>query len=80
MEWDYSQREVHISMPGYIKKALKKFRHKMPAKHKNSLYPHVPDKYGAKVQYAPTADQSTPLDKEGKKYIQKVCGKFLYLC
>ena len=51
----------------------------MLAKQQNTPYLHVPVKYGAKVQYAPVTDQSTPLDKEGKKFIQKVCGKFLYL-
>ena len=79
LDWDYARREVHISMPGYVKKARKEFGHKMPAKRQNSPYPHVPVKYGAKVQYAPKVDQSAPLDKDGKKYIQKVCGKFLYL-
>ena len=36
LHWDYSARTVDISMPGYIKKLLKKYKHKMPTK------PHKP--------------------------------------
>jgi hypothetical protein len=25
LNWDYKQRQVHLSMPGYVKKALKQF-------------------------------------------------------
>ena len=64
-------------MPGYIKKALKQFKHE---RHKlqHQPYPSAIIKYGAKTQYATT--QSTPpqLDKHGKKFIQQVCGKFLF--
>jgi hypothetical protein len=27
MDWDYDKREVHLSMPGYVQKALKRFQH-----------------------------------------------------
>ena len=36
LDWDYKQRQVHLSMPGYIKKALKQFCHEMK---KNSSIP-----------------------------------------
>ena len=29
LDWDYKQRQVHLSMPGYVKKALKQFCHEM---------------------------------------------------
>ncbi len=35
--------------------------------------------YGAKKQYAVLASTAQPLDKVDKKFIQKVCGKFLFL-
>ena len=27
-DWDYKQRQVHLSLPGYTKKSLTQFRHK----------------------------------------------------
>ena len=66
-------------MPGHVQKARKEFGHQMTAKHQSSPYPHVQKKYGAKVQYVPHPDQSPPINKEGKKFIE-VCRKFLYLC
>ena len=26
LDWDYEQRQVHLSMPGYVRKALQQFR------------------------------------------------------
>jgi hypothetical protein len=36
-------------------------------------------KYGAKKQYAAQESTAPPLDAKGKKFIQQVCGKFLFL-
>ncbi len=44
----------------------------------NSPHPHVAPTYGAKAQYVEPDEISTPLDKEGKKYIQAVTGTLLY--
>jgi len=79
LDWDYERREVHLSMPGYIAKARKEFGHEMPKRQQNSPYQVTPPKYGAKVQYAEQPIDSPLLDKEGKTFIQKVNGKFLYL-
>ena len=49
-DWDYKWCEVHVSMPGYIAKTGKEFRHVMPKKKQDSPYPVVPPKYGAKAQ------------------------------
>ena len=27
MDWDYGHQEVHLSMPGYVQKPLKRFQH-----------------------------------------------------
>ena len=66
-------------MPGYVDKALARFKHPPPAKPQHQPYPHVKPNYGAKTQYAKEADTSPPLDKAGKKFIQEVCGVFLFL-
>ena len=77
LDWDYATREVHISMPGYVKKALQKFQH-TPRRIQNSPYPFTEPIYGAKVQYAEDDDQSPELSKDDIKIIQKVTGTFLY--
>ena len=78
LDWDYRRRQVHLSMPGYAKKALKQFQHPTPAKRQDSPFPHTPINYGAKKQYAKEASTARPLNKKGKRFIQQVCGKFLY--
>ena len=42
-------------------------------------YPMTAIKYGAKQQYAKQESTAPPLDEKGKKFIQQVCGKFLFL-
>jgi len=80
LDWDYKRRQVHLhlSMPGYIKKALKQFKHER-CKLQHQPYPSAIIKYGAKTQYATAKSTSLQLDKHGKKFIQQVCGKFLFL-
>ena len=77
-DWDYTNRRVHLSMPGYISKALQRFGHERPIRPQNSPHPHVAPTYGAKAQYVKLEVVSTPLDKEGQKYIQAVTGTLLY--
>ena len=36
IDWDYANRKVHLSMPGYKEKALKQFQHKMPSEPQHS--------------------------------------------
>ena len=72
LNWDYKQRQVHLSMPGYVKKALKQFQHVM-TKEQQQPFPSAPIKYGAKTQYATQESTAPPLDKNGKKFIQQVC-------
>jgi len=66
-------------MPHYVTKALTRFQHPPPNKPQDQPYPHVKPNYGAKEQYARPDDDSPPLDKAGKKFIQEVCGVFLFL-
>ena len=32
LDWDYKKREVHLSMPGYVEKALARLKHERPKK------------------------------------------------
>jgi hypothetical protein len=67
----------NLSMHGYIKKALKQFKHER-RKLQHQPYPSAIIKYGEKTQYATAQSTSPQLDKHGKKFIQQVCGKFLF--
>ncbi|MGV7235206.1 MAG: hypothetical protein ACQ9ET_03015, partial [Nitrosomonadaceae bacterium] len=79
LDWDYARGQVHLSMPGYVAKALKQFQYKWDGTKQDAPFPSAPIQYGAKQQYATQESQSPPLDKDGKKFIQQVCGKFLFL-
>jgi len=48
LDWDYANRKVHLSMPGYVKKALKQFQHIKRAKQQHAPYPCARIIYGAK--------------------------------
>jgi hypothetical protein len=78
LDWDYNRRRVHLSMPNYVRKALKLFQHNV-RKEQHAPHPCAPIIYGAKVQYAKPAEKSKSVDAKTKKFIQQVCGKFLFL-
>ena len=65
-------------MPNYVTKYLKQFKHKLQKK-KHQPYPSAPIMYGSKNQYATPLSTALFLDKKGKKFIQQVCGRFLFL-
>jgi hypothetical protein len=79
IKWDYAGKKVHLSTPSYVAKALKHFQHPPPIVPQDQPHQHIKKMYGAKVQHANLPDDSPPLDKAGKKFIQEVTGVFLYL-
>jgi hypothetical protein len=70
VDWDYTRREVHISMPGYVEKALVQFGHQVDKDPQHQPHKHTILSYGASIQYAKAEDTSRPLVKDEKKYIQ----------
>jgi len=72
LDWDYSQHKVHLSMPGYINKALLRFAHEPPSKPQHQPHPSADKKYGETVQYAKALDNSPLLPPNCKTYIQQV--------
>jgi hypothetical protein len=64
--WDYANRRVHLSMSGYINKALQCFGHECPQRLQNSPHPHMVPTYGAKAQYMELEIINIKLYKEGK--------------
>ncbi len=77
MAWNYEKGQVHLYMPGYVQQALKLIQH-LRTKMQNQPSPHTTIKYGAKIQYA-KQESTTPIaNPTEKKFIQKMCGKFLF--
>jgi hypothetical protein len=59
LRWDYTARIIDISMPGYIKKLLHKYKHKMAKKPQHCPYTPAPKQYGADAQ-APLPNDTSP--------------------
>ena len=79
LEWDYSNRLLDVSMPGYVERALQRFTHtRDPSQPSNSPHPYQYPKFGQKIQYADTPDASPVLDAKAKTRIQEIIGVFLY--
>jgi hypothetical protein len=77
--WDYAKHHIHLSMPGYVDKALHQFQHSKPTAPQHVTFPTAPIKYGTRTQYAKVPSTLPLLNQKGKKFIQQVCGKFLFL-
>jgi hypothetical protein len=78
LNWNYDERWLDISMPGYIKKLLLKYKHRMPTKPQHCPYAPAPKQYGAKVQTPLPVDISPKLSPKEIKEIQRVIGSILY--
>jgi hypothetical protein len=78
IKWDYAQRHVDISMPGYVEAAIHKFQHPTAATPEDA--PHAWNKptYGAAVQYAPDDDTADKLTAPEVTRIQQIIGTLLY--
>jgi hypothetical protein len=65
-------------MSGYKDKALRQFQHHKPPTLQHSPFQCKEINYGAK-KWAVQESTAQPLNKADKKFMQKVCGKFLFL-
>ena len=78
LDWDYIQWTLDISMPGYIKKQLQKYKHDMPKCPKNCPYQPQEKKYGKAAQYPISLDTSSGLEGKEIKVVQQVVGGILW--
>jgi len=78
VSWNYDNRILDISMPGYIKAQLQGYKHLPPPKPHNCPYKPQPKKYGKAAQYNTPKDTSKPVDDKRKKQIQKTIGSTLW--
>ena len=77
LDFNYTKRQVHLTMLKYIKDSVIQFQH---PQQKLTDQPHKRTKTvsGATIQYAKEVYTSKKLDDDGKKFIQQVTGIFLY--
>jgi hypothetical protein len=78
LEWDYENRTCDMSMPGYIERALQRFKHIPGPKVEHSPHPWQRPNYGAKTQFAAMPEQSPSLDAADKTRILEVLGTLLF--
>ena len=72
LEWDYYNKEVLVSMPNYVTKALHKFQHPTPKRAQCAPHQWKRPNYGATKQLVTPLDTSPPILEEQKRSIQKV--------
>ena len=72
--WDYVNRVLHTSVPGFVKKSLNKYQHPIPAKPQHAPAKATPINYGAKTQEPTPEDTSPILSPEGIRKIQDIVG------
>jgi hypothetical protein len=75
---DYPGRKVHLSMPGYIPKALLCFKHPIPTTPQDQPYPNVKPNYGAKTQHMAAEDTSPPSIRREKKLFRRFAELFFF--
>ena len=75
--WVYANRNVSVSILGYVKAALLKFQRKVTTKPQDALHRWNQSTYGAKNQYSDT-DKADLVDAKSTLYVQQFCGTFLY--
>ena len=60
IKWDYEGRKVHLTMPGYLPKALTHFKHSIPSTPQDQPYLHIKLNNGAKTQHTAAEDTYPP--------------------
>eukprot|EP00978_Attheya_sp_CCMP212_P010371 scaffold25103_cov42-Attheya_sp.AAC.1 len=78
LQWNYKDRYVDISLPGYVERALHRFQHSEPPKPQKSPSKYVAPNYGAAQQLTNPADTTPLLPAARITRIQEIVGVFLY--
>jgi hypothetical protein len=78
LDWDYTNRTVDLSMPGYIKASLHKYQHTAPARPEHAPHTWNPPIYGAKTQFVNDETISSALSDKDVNKLQQLTGTLLY--
>jgi hypothetical protein len=77
LDWNYAARTLDISMPGYIKKQLIKYKHIMQ-RIQHCPYSPEPKKYGADAQPPLPTDKTRKLTNAEIKQVKQIVRSILY--
>ena len=78
LAWNYEEGHATVSMPGYVERALQRFKHIPSTRHEPSPHTWNQPQYGAKIQYTKAPDETPFLDAANKTHVQMVLGTFLF--
>jgi hypothetical protein len=78
LDWDYKNRYVDLSMPGFIKASLHTFQYTPPTCPENAPHTWSPPVYGAKTQYIEEHKDSPLIPQKDIIRIQQLAGTLLY--
>jgi hypothetical protein len=78
LDWDYNNKTVYLSMPGYIKDALHKLQHPKPARPEHAPCIGNPIVYGAKTQFVEAQGDSPLLPPKDVTRVQQLGGTLLF--
>ena len=78
LHWNYEERWLDISMPGYIDKVRQQFKHELPKKPHHSPFKAAPKVYRTTAQNTIPDDESPQIDEEQRKVVQQVIGSVMY--
>jgi hypothetical protein len=78
LNWDYANKRLNLSMPGYIKDALHKFQHPLPKRPQYAPHNWTVPAYGQRIQYAPVPDAAPPAKAAEITRSQSIVGTLLY--
>jgi hypothetical protein len=78
LDWDYINRTVDLSMPGYIKAALHKYQHAAPARPEHAPHTWNQPIYGAKTQFVKDETISPALSDKDVNKLQQLTVTLLY--
>jgi hypothetical protein len=79
LEWDYKNRRVDLSMPGYIDKVRHKYHHDMPKQPEHQPHTCATPHHGVKIQMTEDADSSPPLSPAEIKELMGIVGSLLFV-
>jgi hypothetical protein len=78
LNWDYANKHVDLSMPGYIKDALYKFQHPLPRRPQYAPRNWTVPAYGQRIQYVPLPDAAPPATAAAITRAHAIVGTLLY--
>ena len=79
LNWDFKNKTVEISMPGYIKK-LQEYNHVQSKRIQTCPYTPAPKQFGSEVQRPLPLDNSPPPWQKGHQACPADCWEYFILC